>query len=146
MVTKVLFDTSVMVAAIISAHDSHKRCLNSLQKVFRGEYEGYIATHSIAELYAVLTRMPARPRILPLLASKLVKDNVERRMKVVSLSEKDYMAIVSEMADLHLAGGVVYDAIIARCAIKAKVDILLTLNPDDFQRVWPTNDGIITAP
>lgn len=139
---KVLFDTSVLVAALVRAHGSHRRCLKWLQKVRSRKYQGYIASHTIAELFAVLTRLPARPRISPDMGAKLVHDNIGT-LKTVSLSERDYLESISDMASLGLSGGIIYDAIIARCALKCGADLLLTLNPDDFERIWPNHNGIV---
>lgn len=50
------------------------------------------------------------------------------------------------MANLGLSGGSVYDALIARSAQKSQVDRLLTLNVDDFKRVWPEGIEKITLP
>ena len=47
---------------------------------------------------------------------------------------------------LGLAGGVIYDALIARVALKSNVDRLLTLNIDHFTRAWPDGEKIISLP
>jgi predicted nucleic acid-binding protein len=39
------------------------------------------------------------------------------------------------MVSLNLPGGGIYDALIAQAAIKANVDVLLTLNANDFTRL-----------
>jgi predicted nucleic acid-binding protein len=39
------------------------------------------------------------------------------------------------MSNSNLSGGIVYDAIIVECALKAKVDEVLTINPKDFLRL-----------
>ena len=50
------------------------------------------------------------------------------------------------MSELGLSGGVVYDALAARVAARARAEKLLTLNPRDFRRVWPEGDAIICEP
>jgi predicted nucleic acid-binding protein len=42
-----------------------------------------------------------------------------------------------------LAGGPVYDALIAACARKAGVRAILTLNPDHFRRVGATVELVV---
>lgn len=42
------------------------------------------------------------------------------------------------MVHLNLTGGSIYDALIAQAASKAKVDMLLTLNPNHFTRLRDT--------
>jgi hypothetical protein len=39
------------------------------------------------------------------------------------------------MVGLNLPGGGIFDALIAQVALKAKVDILLTLNPSHFTQL-----------
>ncbi|MGK7893440.1 MAG: hypothetical protein AB4372_07405 [Xenococcus sp. (in: cyanobacteria)] len=39
------------------------------------------------------------------------------------------------MVRLNLPGGGIFDAIIAQAALKVKVDIILTLNPNHFNRL-----------
>lgn len=39
------------------------------------------------------------------------------------------------MSNSDFYGGIVYDAIIVECALKAKVDEILTINPKDFLRL-----------
>ena len=78
--------------------------------------------------------------------AKLVHDNVQAAARVIALSARDYGAVVQELARASLPGGIVYDALIARAARKAKADRLLTLNPLHFLRVWPEAEGIVVAP
>jgi predicted nucleic acid-binding protein len=62
---KVLFDTSVLVAAFEVSHPRHGVCLLWLQRAQEKEIDGYLSTHTFAELYSVLTRLPVRPPISP---------------------------------------------------------------------------------
>ena len=65
---------------------------------------------------------------------------------VVALSKSDYVAVLDTMSELGLSGGVIYDALAARVAARARAEKLLTLNPRDFRRVWPEGDAIICEP
>jgi predicted nucleic acid-binding protein len=143
---KVLFDTSTLVAAMVEAHPLHERSLPWLEKARRGSLSYLVAAHSLAELYAVLSSYPTRPRLLPGVAAKLVHDNVAAPATIVPLSAEDYTSVVRAVADLGLSGGVVYDALIAQAAKKSKAERLLTLNPRDFLRVWPEGAEIVIAP
>lgn len=131
---KVLFDTSVLVAAFIADHPRHTDSLPWLQRVQAEEIAGFISAHTIAELYAVLTRLPRQPRISPALAQRLLKENLNRFHIVIPTTE-DYQETVARMVSLNLPGAGIYDALIAQAAIKAEVDVLLTLNPNDFSRL-----------
>jgi len=94
-----------------------------------------IAGHTLAELYAVLTTLPIRPKITPGIAGHLIRSDVEALAKMVSLSPSEYSAVVRRMVDLGLSGGVIYDAIVVKAANKSEADHVLTFNIDDFRRV-----------
>lgn len=143
---KVLFDTSALIAGVVEAHPMHERALPWLKRCKGGEMEFIVATHTLAELYAVLTTLPVTPKISPGTAARLVREDVEQPAKVISLSTSDYSVVLRRLSEFGLSGGVVYDALIARAAQKAKVDRLLTANPEDFKRVWPEGVSIITVP
>jgi hypothetical protein len=50
------------------------------------------------------------------------------------------------MASLTLPGGGIFDALIAQAALKAEVNGLLTLNPDDFTRLSPEIASLTNTP
>ena len=66
---KVFADTSVLVAAMVKAHPHHARAFPWLSKARQHSIELVVATHTLAELYAVLTSLPVQPRIAPGAAS-----------------------------------------------------------------------------
>ncbi len=105
-----------------------------------------VSTHTLAELYAVLTSLPMRPRISPAMARQLIAEVVATTETQVELSVADYTEVVARMGSLGLAGGSIYDALIARAAEKSEVDRLMTFNDRDFRRVWPEGREIVTRP
>jgi predicted nucleic acid-binding protein len=131
---KILFDTSVLVAALLTNHSKHSQAFPSLEAVQRRENQGYISAHSLAELYSVLTRLPEPLRVSPDEAQALIVD-LSGYLAVVSLQSEDYKAAISQMVALKLPGGGIFDALIAQAALKAKVNHLLTLNAKDFTRL-----------
>lgn len=143
---KILFDTSVMIAAMVEPHPAHKRALPWLQRAKKKEFEFFVSSHSMAEVYAVLTTLPVTPKIGTHTAYRLISEDIESSARIISLSSTDYASTVRRMAELGLAGGCIYDALIARTAEKSGVDRLLTFNADDFKRVWPEGKGIIFTP
>jgi predicted nucleic acid-binding protein len=80
------------------------------------------------------------------LAHRLILENIETAVEVVELSAADYRSVLDGVKALGLTGGVVYDALIAFAAQKAKVDRLLTFNVSDFRRVWPEGADRIIVP
>lgn len=143
---KVMFDTSVLVAGMVEPHPMHERALPWLKRARSGDLEFFVASHTLAELYAVLTTLPVSPRISPGAAWRLIREDVITPAKVTSISPSDYGAVIRRVADLGLSGGIIYDAIITKAAQKAQVDRILTLNPDDFTRVWPEGASLISLP
>jgi predicted nucleic acid-binding protein len=143
---KTLFDTSVLVAAIVEPHPMHNRALPWLQRAKTGELAFFVASHTLAELYAVLTTLPIKPMISPSTAWRLIHDNIEISAKIISLSPSDYQDIIKRVPEFGLSGGIIYDALIVKAAKKSKVERLLTFNINDFKRVWPDGESIITIP
>jgi len=143
---KTLFDTSVLIAAIVEPHPMHIRALPWLQRAKAGKIDFLVATHTLAELYAVLTTLPLKPRISPSTAWRLIHDNIETSAKIVSLSSSDYKSTVKHMSELGLTGGIIYDALIVKAAQKSGVERLLTFNANDFIRLWPGGEGFICVP
>ena len=143
---KILFDTSVLVAALVESHPAHKRAFPWLKKATAKEFDMIVAAHTIAELYAVLSTLPIKPRISPLIARKLIRENIVTTAKIISLTPREYISVIKQISELGLSGGITYDALIARVAQKAKAERLLTLNADHFARVWPDGDKLIAVP
>lgn len=100
----------------------------------------------MAELYAVLSTLPVKPRISPNVAWRLIHENIERTAKIVSLSPAEYGAFIKSSSDLGLSGGIIYDALIAKVAQKSKVERILTLNIRHFKRVWHDNENVLIEP
>jgi hypothetical protein len=60
---------------------------------------------------------------------------VRQRLTLVALSDQEYVAAFEETADVGVSGGGVYDAIIGRCAIKAKAGAIYTWKTTHFTRL-----------
>ena len=116
-----------------------------LQQAQTEQIQGLIATHTLAELYSVLTRLPVRPRISPELAQRLITENLER-FEVIPLTTEDYQMVLAQMVSLNLTGGGIYDALIAQAAVKAEANTLLTLNPNHFTRLGEDMARLVQVP
>ena len=143
---KTLFDTSILVAALVEFHPKHEIAFPWLKQAKKKSFELVIASHTLAELYAVLSTLPIKPRISPAVAWRLIHENIEAVSKVISLTSSEYSAILKRLSESGLIGGVVYDALIAKVAQKAGVKRLLTFNSDHFKRVWPAGENVIVTP
>jgi len=143
---KILFDTSVLVAAFVIAHPRHISCLPWLQKVKKKEIEGIFCVHSLIETYSILTKLPLSPRISPALALNLIKENILENFKLVTYGKEDYINLLEDLSSGNIAGGASYDGLILSAAKKVTVDKILTLNVKDFIRVYPQFVRIISEP
>lgn len=132
---KLFLDTSVLVASVIQDAEAHIRALAILQRVQNGHDEGFISAHSLAEMYSVLTRFPAPSRHSPEQALLSIDENVIKHFQVVHMSGRDYIDLIRDAASAGIQGGAIYDAILMRCAEKAAVGRIYTLNLRHFQAI-----------
>ncbi|MEH2321044.1 type II toxin-antitoxin system VapC family toxin [Nostoc sp.] len=142
---KVLFDTSVLVPALIVNHTQYSVCFSKIKAAKSGQIQGFISTHSLAETYSVITRLPIQPRISPQQAEMIIVD-MSQYLEAVPLLFNDYQTAIAQMATLNLPGGGIFDALIAQAALKAEVDALLTLNPNHFTRLGNAIADIVQIP
>ena len=143
---KTLFDTSVIIAALVESHPVHERAFPWLKQARENKFELVVASHTLAELYAVLSTLPLKPKISPSVAWRLINENIVSISKILSLTPAEYSSTIKSLSEMGLIGGTIYDALIAKVAQKANVERLLTLNVDHFRRVWQADDNKIIAP
>jgi predicted nucleic acid-binding protein len=143
---RVLLDTSVLVSAMLPDHIHHSQAHLWMERAKSGTFEFVVSGHSLAEMYSVLTRLPRKPRISPGDALRLIQQNVLPHATIVALSGDDYANLLPELSQTGVAGGAVYDAVIAKAADLANADHLLTLNAPHFQRIWPGGAGRVATP
>ena len=132
---KILFDSSVLIAAFVESHPKHKSALSFLMKAKDKEFQLFVSSHTILEIYSVLTSAPFKPKITPIIAKQLIENNINKIARTIYLTDEDSFKIVDKMCNSNLSGGIIYDAIVVECALKAKVDEILTLNSKDFLRL-----------
>jgi len=141
---RVLFDTSVLVPAVVDQLANHEATLDALLGYTDGEHTAYCSTHALAECYATLTALPLRRRILPAEARQLVEESLLERLTAVPLTRNDYVDALRRVADGGFASGVVYDALHVCCAERIPVDRILTSNLSDFERLRPAGIAVMT--
>jgi predicted nucleic acid-binding protein len=142
---KVLYDTSVLVAALLVQHANHDLALPQLNLARQGAVQGYLSTHSLAELYSVMTRLPLPLRVTPSEAEAALTDLLNY-LEPVPLFAAEYQQAIRSMVGLQLAGGGIFDAVIAQAALKVRAEKLLTFNPKDFIRFEEQVSSIVQVP
>ena len=124
-------DTSVLVPAFVDKHEHHYKSWNLLADA--DKRSSWCAAHSLAEVYATLTRLPGRNRLSGEQVMLFI-ENIREHVTPVALTADEYYAALLEVSAIGIAGGTTYDALIARCALKAKADTIYTWNLRHFEQ------------
>ena len=128
------FDTSVLVPVFLADHPHHAASI-ALFSTCEPE-TACCAAHSLAEVYATLTRIPAPHRASPDQALKCV-EKIAARLRLVGLDGAATLAAIRNAASQNVAGGAIYDALIASCALQSRADRIYSWNTRHFERFGP---------
>src|SRR5204862_5297747 len=130
---KVFCDTNVLVAACLRSHPHHNTARPILERVKAGQDEGFVAAHSLAEVYAVLTCLPGGNQVAPTVTWQLISENILKDFTIVSLTSKEYAETLQKAAADGVEGGRTYDALLLAAAGKSGSDRIYTTNVRHFQ-------------
>ena len=136
-------DTTVLLAAANADHPHY----GPSRKLVLGLSRRHdaCAAHSLAELYSTLTRMPFPQRRNASQAMLFVAD-VQARLTTIALTPEEYFAAISEYSAMGVVGGAIYDALIARCALKARAEKIFTWNVRHFRQFGPEVEKKVRTP
>jgi len=134
---KVFFDTSVLVAASEQGHPHYGQELPALRRVTGRRDQGFMSVHSIAEMYAALTRLPVQPRIHPAEAVRIIAENILPHFEAVPIGKRDYIEALKLVGNGGWSGAKIYDALLMGCAARCDADRIYTFNLADFQLQAP---------
>jgi len=129
---KAFFDTSVLVATFYGEHSHHEASFTLFLR--HKKQTACTAAHCLAEVYSVLTGMRGKDRASPDEAMLFLAD-VRDRLSIVALDEEEYFKLLESASANRMAGGAIYDAILARCALKAGAETIYTWNVKHFSRL-----------
>ena len=62
---------------------------------------------------------------------------IRERMTVITLDEEDYYSAIASAVAQRVAGGTIYDALLAKCALKANAPTIYTWDLDRFRLLGP---------
>ena len=131
---RVALDTSVLVPAVVAAHSRHARTRVWMDAIVAGEIQGVASWHAMAELWAVLTRLPLAPPLSGERA-RLIVERLKKHLRLVSPGAAVYEQALERCAELGLRSGAVFDAMHLVTAELERADILLTFNRRHFERL-----------
>jgi predicted nucleic acid-binding protein len=131
---KWFFDTSVLIPVFLEDHEHHERSLAAFAPARKNQ--GCCAAHSLAEVYSALTRLPGKHRLSGGQVLFFLEE-IEDRLTVVALERRDFFFTIEQAAVAGIVGGNLYDALLARCAVKARAETIYTWNLEQFRRLGP---------
>lgn len=102
-------DTSVAVAALDASHSMHAGC-----RAVVLAHRPALAGHAAFETFSVLTRLPGVARVEASMAAELI---AQAFPEPCLLDVRRQAALLRHLGDLDLAGGSVYDALVASAAL-----------------------------
>jgi toxin FitB len=104
----IAIDTSVAVPLLVRSHHHH----GAVVRWWAGQ-EITLSGHALAETYSVLTRLPGDARLAPSDAAQLLNARFSTPLLLSSRRARNLPDVLSR---LGIAGGAVYDALVALAA------------------------------
>lgn len=137
-------DSSVVVASLLAAHQSHRVAVAAVEEVLSSEGGFLLPVHAALESFSVLTRLPSPHRLRPEDAGRLLRETcgVHARL-VASPPPSRWWSFLSDLAAARVVGGRAYDALILRSALDGGARRLLTLNPRHFADLVPAGFAVV---
>jgi predicted nucleic acid-binding protein len=137
------FDTSVLIAASDATDPRHPESRALLSSATPSN--SACGAHTLAEVYAVLSRFPGGKKVRPQFAGVIV-EQIAARLTVVPLGADEYAATIRTVAQMGLGGGIVFDAVLLACARKVDAQHIYTWNEKHFRLIAPDLSNRITTP
>lgn len=108
-------DTSLIVPLLFPWHALHEIAKKALHKIYR------VPGHALVESFSVSTRFPVGP-LSPDLAYKALTNSFPG--EPLALSPQGYLQVIAKLGGANIAGGRIYDAIIAATALESNARLL----------------------
>jgi predicted nucleic acid-binding protein len=124
------WDTSALLALQCGGDDFHA----AAEAVFDGDC--LAARRSRAEFYCAAT---GRMGVPPDVAVQLL-ESLDEFVEWISLSDAEEARTIKSAPRRGLQGRILFDALIADCAVKAGCKTIITANPTHFRHVLPPAD------
>lgn len=124
------WDTSALLALQCAADDFHA----AAEAVFDGNC--FAARRSRAEFYCAAT---GRMGVPPAVAITLL-ESLDEFVEWISLGDAEEARVIKSAPRRGLQGRILFDALIAECAVKADCKVIVTANPTHFRHVLPHAD------
>ncbi len=127
----IALDSSVLVAGLCAWHTHHRESAAVLAQSPPGGF--LVASHSLLETFAVLTRLPPGQRLSPRSVVTLL-EALQPRLTVVAPTFDPWMLLKQALSQ-GTTGGQTYDLLIATTVAQAGATTLLTWNIRHFRQI-----------
>ena len=114
---KAFLDTSVLVPLFLAGHEHHSASLKLFPRLERRQ--SFCATHSLAELFATMIRLPGTHRVSGEHAMLFLAE-IRKRLNFVSLDAQQCYLTIERADGDDSAGGTICDALVAGCAFQCQ--------------------------
>ena len=112
---QLLIDTSVAVALVTAGHEHHQVTRRAV-----GDRTCGLSGHAAFETFSVLTRLPPPNRRTPAVIAQMLAHNFPGSR---FLSSQGAHRLHTRLASLGIAGGAVYDALVAATAAEHQITL-----------------------
>jgi predicted nucleic acid-binding protein len=143
MVTRTALDANVVVAAHMDWHADHDRALAAIAGSRGAGKRLVVPVPALVQAFSVMTRLPRGLRVRPSEARDALASYRSDETDMAESAGRDVWDLFDRAVACGVSGGGVHDADILACAERAGATRLLTLNPDDFKRLGPTDVEIV---
>ncbi len=117
----VLIDTNVIIDFLVAREPFYDSALRVMEKCASGEADGYMAFHSLPNLWYILRKGPAETR-------RLWLEKVCMVLKVACASQEAVMAAIKMDNFIDFE-----DCLQDRCAEEVSANYIITRNTSDFE-------------
>jgi predicted nucleic acid-binding protein len=133
-VIRTALDTSVVIAALLTWHDDHERCMAAMAASSGPGRRLVLPLPALVQSFSVMTRLPPGRRLPAQGALDLLHGSLADRADLATPPAGDGWQVLKEGVAAGAVGGGIHDFEILDVAARAGATRLLTLNPDDFLR------------
>ena len=135
-------DTSCLLPLVAEWHDRHEQTTKDYRaRLHRGETP-VIPIHAFLECYSVLTRLPHPVKTTPEAAAEVLTKYFAD-VEIAGLESKTGWFVIRSSASLGVAGGRIYDAVIAAAVVGAGASVLVTWNMKHFLGYAPSGLQVV---
>ena len=140
---RIALDSNTLVAGLLRAHPHHRLARRWVLPDEDSTLEREICGHALAEVYSVLTRLPAPLRVHPSVAEAALA-RLAVALTVRPVTESLQRAALQRCVRRGLPGGAVHDALHLVSAESAGVEGIVTFDARQFERLRePTSPRVI---